>query len=55
MCDSNEDYTRGGYPTRENDESGEMVQDLSKLLPEILRNDCPSSLEETLVITAVLA
>jgi hypothetical protein len=40
MCDSNEDYTRGGYPTRDNDETGAMARWKSPFILMIDRGEC---------------
>jgi len=40
MCDTNEDYNRGGYPTRENDDTGKMAPWKSPFILIIDRGDC---------------
>jgi hypothetical protein len=40
MCDSGTDYSRGGYPTRPNDESGKMAAWKSPFILMVDRGDC---------------
>lgn len=40
MCDSNEEYARGGYPTRENDDSGKMAPWKTPFILVIDRGEC---------------
>jgi PA domain len=40
MCDSNEDYSRGGYPTRENDSTGQMKPWVAPFILMVDRGDC---------------
>jgi hypothetical protein len=40
MCDSNVDYTRGGFPTRENDSTGDMAPWKSPFILIVDRGDC---------------
>mmetsp|Transcript_6355 Transcript_6355/g.9659 ORF Transcript_6355/g.9659 Transcript_6355/m.9659 type:complete len:537 (+) Transcript_6355:2-1612(+) len=40
MCDTNTDYSRGGFPTRDNDESGSMAPWKSPFILMIDRGDC---------------
>jgi hypothetical protein len=40
MCDSNEDYSRGGYPTRGNDSSGQMAAWKAPFILMVDRGDC---------------
>ena len=40
MCDSNTDYSRGGYPTRDNDSTGEMAAWKAPFILMVDRGDC---------------
>lgn len=40
LCDSNEDYSRGGYPTRDNDSSGQMAPWKAPFILMVDRGDC---------------
>ena len=40
MCDTNDDYSRGGYPTRDNDESGSMAPWKAPFIVMVDRGDC---------------
>lgn len=40
MCDSNEDYSRGGYPTRDNDSTGQMKSWVAPFILMVDRGDC---------------
>mmetsp|Transcript_58551 Transcript_58551/g.143228 ORF Transcript_58551/g.143228 Transcript_58551/m.143228 type:complete len:524 (+) Transcript_58551:171-1742(+) len=40
MCDTNDDYSRGGYPTRDNDESGSMAPWKAPFILMVDRGDC---------------
>jgi len=40
LCDSNEDYSRAGYPTRDNDDSGKMAPWKAPFILMIDRGDC---------------
>ena len=41
LCDGNTDYSRGGYPTRENDESGSMAPWKAPFILMVDRGSCP--------------
>jgi hypothetical protein len=40
LCDSNLDYSRGGYPTRDNDDSGKMASWKAPFILMVDRGDC---------------
>jgi hypothetical protein len=40
MCDTNEDYSRGGYPTRDNDSTGQMAPWKAPFILMVDRGEC---------------